>query len=471
MAAPSDTELDLLDRFVEERLGLSFGERRRRDLERGLGAAARAFGQTDLGAFVRWLLSGAPARTDIERFGGHLTVGETYFFRDPRAFAALEKVILPELIERCRPLRRLRIWCAGCSSGEEPYSIAILLHRLIPDIGKWSIDLAGTDINLRALRRGVDGQYSQWSFRGCDLQELAPFVRQEGHNRFAVSDVLRDMVRFSFLNQVEDTYPSLTNNTAAEDLVICRNVLMYFREDRAVAAAHRLFQCLVKGGYLLLGPAELHMLRGDDVEAVTIEGATCFRHTRPPAADTAGRPPVPAVEAKERPLPWQKPSPEVVPVPRPRASERRPAPPPSTAAVPRATAPSPDLLQEARALANQGKLEEALHCCDRILEENRTHAVAHYLKATISLEAGDEPAATVALRKTLYLVPNFIVAHFTAGMVARGAQRNLEAIRHFREARSLLRDRPADWEVPESDGMLAGRMKEVLDQLLDLGGK
>lgn len=122
-------------------------------------------------------------------------------------------------------------------------------------------------------------------------------------------------------------------------------------------------------------------------------------------------------------------------------------------------------------MANQGKLEEALHCCDRILEENRTHAVAHYLKATISLEAGDEPAATVALRKTLYLVPNFIVAHFTAGMVARGAQRNLEAIRHFREARSLLRDRPADWEVPESDGMLAGRMKEVLDQLLDLGGK
>src|SRR2546428_1703787 len=147
-------------------MGLHFPKERWSDLARGIGAAAEQFDFQNVESFVRWLVVSALTRAQLETLASHLTVGETYFFRERKSLEILEENILPELIRTRRGTdQRIRIWSAGCCTGEEPYTIAILLDRLLPDIRDWQITITATDINPCFLKKASDGLYSEWSFR------------------------------------------------------------------------------------------------------------------------------------------------------------------------------------------------------------------------------------------------------------------------------------------------------------------
>ena len=149
-------------------MGLYFPEARWGDLERGIVSSARELGFADIEAFSKWLRSTPLTKNHVEILANHLTVGETYFFREKESFQVLEEHVFSELIRtRHENEKRLRIWSAGCSTGEEPYSIAILLSRLIPDLKDWNITITATDINLRSLKKASEGLYSEWSFRSA----------------------------------------------------------------------------------------------------------------------------------------------------------------------------------------------------------------------------------------------------------------------------------------------------------------
>src|SRR5690242_13592906 len=152
---------------VERVFGLHLREGRLPDLKRALKGAAAELGHADSSACAQLLLSGKLDAASSEVLASHLTIGETYFFRDSDAFAALSTRILPELIAARRRAGelRLRIWSAACCTGEETYSIAILLNQLLPDIADWQVTLLGTDVNPRFLRKAFEGVYGQWSFR------------------------------------------------------------------------------------------------------------------------------------------------------------------------------------------------------------------------------------------------------------------------------------------------------------------
>lgn len=190
----------------------------------------------------------------VEALALQLSVGETYFFREPAAFELIERELLPPLIEqRRRSTRRLRLWSAGCCTGEEAYSLAIVLNRLIPDMASWDILIQGTDIHPGFLAHAEGGIYGDWSFRG-----MASASRQEGfealdEERWAVRPALRRLARFRFGNLARD-------ETAGEafDLILCRHVLMYFEPQQAQRALHRLQAALVDGGWLLVAAAETH---------------------------------------------------------------------------------------------------------------------------------------------------------------------------------------------------------------------
>src|SRR5512138_1766052 len=164
----SPRQLSTLSDLITRKLGIHFPQKRWNDLERRIQQAVVDFGFDDVDSCVTWLLSTKLLPEQVTVLARHLTIGETYFFRETSSFEQLEQRILPELIAARRGRdQRLRIWSAGCSSGEEPYSIAILLTRLLPDLREWHITILATDLNQAALAKAARGIYGDWSFRGA----------------------------------------------------------------------------------------------------------------------------------------------------------------------------------------------------------------------------------------------------------------------------------------------------------------
>jgi len=193
-----------------------------------------------------------------------LTTNESYFMRDKGQFSLLEKVIFPELIAQKRKLHEtfgiqptLRIWSAGCSTGEEPYSLAIILKQLIPDWEKWKILVLGTDINQEVIEKAQRGIYSLWSFRLVD-PELQRRYFDRRKIDWKINRNLRQLVSFSCVNLVTDTFPDIYTDINNMDLILCRNVFVYFEDQYISQVLKKFAKTLRPGGYLMTGHAEVH---------------------------------------------------------------------------------------------------------------------------------------------------------------------------------------------------------------------
>lgn len=195
-----------------------------------------------------------------------LTTGESYFFRDRGQFKLLENHIFKELIERQYSEnliaksgipKSLRIWSAGCSTGEEPYSLAILLQEMIPNWQEWEILIIGTDINQEAIEKAKRGIYSQWSFRMVEpaLQKRY-FIERDGE--WEIKETIRSMVKFRCGNLVQDRFPNKESELENMDLIICRNVFVYFDAKAIALVLEKFYNTLKPGGYLITAHAELH---------------------------------------------------------------------------------------------------------------------------------------------------------------------------------------------------------------------
>ena len=218
-------------------------------------------------------------KQQIETLARQLTVGETYFFRDKKSFELIEGKILPDLIQKRREADRyLWIWSAGCATGEEPYSIAMLLSRLIPDIEDWNITVLATDINASFLQKAAKGIYGEWSFRDVPSGVKEVFFKKAGKDLFELLPEVRTAVTFTYLNLSEDAYPSLTNNTNGMDVILCRNVLMYFTEKSQREVVGKLYRCLVKGGWLMVSPAEISSLQSLPLSHAQISVSTLWKN-------------------------------------------------------------------------------------------------------------------------------------------------------------------------------------------------
>jgi chemotaxis protein methyltransferase CheR len=222
-----------LSEFIVAQLGLHFPPERWADLERSLLAAATNFGFRNVNEFSRWLLMTSLTKPQIGQLASHLTVGETYFFREPRSYEILESDILVKLIQaRRNGERRLRLWSAACATGEEAYSLAITISRAISDLENWNVTILATDINPLFLQKAMTGIYTSWSFRNTPEWIKNYYFDKQENGRCAITPQIKRLVTFAPLNLVEDVYPSLLNNTNAMDIIFCRNVLMYFAPEQ-----------------------------------------------------------------------------------------------------------------------------------------------------------------------------------------------------------------------------------------------
>ena len=448
------TELDTtmlgeVSDFIAERMGLHFPEERWPDMARGLKAAGEDLGFEYPHACLGWLRSRELTTRQIEALASHLTVGETYFFRDPASFEVLEREILTPLIaRRSEGAGTLRLWSAGCCTGEEAYSLAIACARVLPDLGAWNVSILATDINPKFLAKAHAGVYSDWSFRGAPRWLRERFFSPGQDKKLAIDPTLKNLVHFGYLNLAEDAYPSLYNHTNAMDVIFCRNVLMYFTPGHQRRVAEALHRCLVEGGCLLVNPAEASASLFPMFAMEDIGGVILYRKTsQPTRGESWPRIDLPA------------PAPAVL------ASEPAFVVAPALPITPITAPLLEDPLGLARTCANQGRLDEALAACRDAIAADRANPVAQFLYATICQELGRLEEAVVALGKVLYLDQDFILAHHALGDLFNRLGKKKESRRHLAVALKLLSARSRDEIVPESDGMTCGRLMESVQAM------
>lgn len=494
----SSLPLSQLSKSVARQMGLHFPRERWADLERGIRSAAREFDFEDVESCIQWLISSSLTKKTIELLASYLTIGETYFFRENKTFKVLEEQILPELIRsRRRNERCLRIWSAGCATGEEPYSIAILLRRRIPDFKDWNITILATDINPQFLDRASEGIYSEWSFRDTPTGFKEKYFTRKPNGQFQILPDIKRMVTFSYLNLAEDTYPSILNNTNAMDIIFCRSVLMYFIPTRIKEAVQKFCHSLIEGGWLIVSQAEVSHVSFPHLASIHYRDAILYRKDSQksqeviyvPSKETASyvvdarkavsvQPPIELV-AKLKP--------EVI-SPQPTKGEGAKKPETIEKQSPtyeetlvlyeqgRYTEVADTLLESvldkeddskamallARAYANQGKLAEAVEWCKKAITTDKLNPSHYYLLAIIMQEQGQMNEVVTSLRQTLYLDPNFVLAHFALGNLTQRQGKLKESRKHFENALLMLRTYQQDDILPESEGVTAGRFIEII---------
>ena len=480
----SDVLLSELSKFVALQMGLHFPKERWRDLERGICSATREFGFKDSESCIRWLTSSSLTRNQIEILASHLTVGETYFLREKKSFEVLEEHIFPELVRsRQNTEKRLRIWSAGCATGEEPYSIAILLNKMIPALKDWNITILATDINPRFLQKASAGVYSEWSFRDTPILIKERYFKRTKEGSFEILPSIRELVSFSYLNLAEDSYPALLNNTNAMDIIFCRNVLMYFAQERQRQVIQKLYRCLVDGGWLIVSPSEISHVLFAQFTTVNFQGATFYKKQL-----TGVRDYVEVIDQQlEIKIQESKFMKQFEPIPETELQKpdiRQPAIDPYMDALTlfgqgryaeaaEKIALLLSLKQDdatamallARVHANQGKLSEALEWCEKAIASDKLNPGSHYLLATILQERGRFEEAAISLKRVLYLDQNFVLAHFALGNLTRLQGKLRESEKHFHNALSLLSAYRQENILPESEGITAGRMTEIINSI------
>ncbi|MFN3740142.1 MAG: CheR family methyltransferase [Thermodesulfovibrionales bacterium] len=248
----SDETFRLVRDLIRNYCGIYFDDSSKYLLERRLSRRVSLLNLNDFRDYYRFLLYDSKKEEELSAIMDILTVNETYFFREPNLLKAFSEEILPEFRQKNQTQRRLRIWSGGCSTGEEPYTIAMLLLEDGRFFG-WDIQITGSDISQRVLQVARKGVYGRNSFRQTDEYYIKKYFRQEGEGLWRIKDSVRELVNFSYLNLLD---PFRTKLIETMDVIFCRNVLIYFDMESRKKVIDMFYNKLCNGGYLLLGHAE-----------------------------------------------------------------------------------------------------------------------------------------------------------------------------------------------------------------------
>ncbi|MBF0481406.1 MAG: hypothetical protein HQK81_13360 [Desulfovibrionaceae bacterium] len=501
-----------LARFASERFGLRLAKDRLSELGRALRQDALAAGRADPGHGARLLIENGNGRETLDILAAHLTVGETFFYREPAVFDQLEQTLLPELVRRAtQESRGVTIFSAGCSTGEEPYSAAIALHRTTLGHPPPASIVIGADINAEALETARRGLYREWSFRGAKPLVKERYFRKTGKGVYAISPLVAAMTAFHRLNLARDDFAGLVPGLASPDVIFCRNVLMYFLPQAAKRAVGCLLGMLRPGGLIVVSPSEATFLKDTALELVGTGGTAIYRKPKP--------------GERIRPAPGLAPRPETTPR---KTARKSPPGPPATPVAPiaknRAALPGVcaeaksethgdarpeealylralDLYHEGRyaeaageletwlasdpgargepglyareitlltrIYANLGQPERAVAWCEALVQGDALCPEAHFALGTALRDAGRPGEARGAFTRALYLDNGFVAAELALAGLCRDLGETDRAAKHYANVAAMLAGAPGEAVVPQSGGMTAAAVRELAASLME----
>lgn len=479
--------------LVEAETGMDFSGNRFSRLLEAVEKAEAVVGSDDLDRVLATPHERGPF---LERLNAELTVGETFFFRNEHHYESLREQVIPEILRENADRGEVRIWSAGCATGEEPYSLAILMDQILgaehkDDDDAWQVSILATDINTDFLQRARNAEYRSWSFRRTTVHQDGRYFTKSG-DKYCLRSALRDRVRFVYLNLVKDVYPSPLTGTVGLDLIVFRNVAIYLRPEVIAAIVKQFSLCLRPGGWLLLGEAEVLQVESLGYHVQRIGQATFFQ--KPGIGDS-----LPSSEVRPRPvLPELGVRPPAVAAGQ-AAKESESVPEQETSGSGRTVAPPQfdweqveqslqredfeaaerafDLIRDrnqrakmkmrfVRRLLDLSQTTRAREILDACLDEDPLLIDGHLLKGSLAEERGDLIEAETSCRRALYLDRNCIMAHFHLALVqqqtgdASGARKSLQLVHE------LGKRQDTNALVEHGDGVCYGRLSELARSMI-----
>ncbi len=387
--------------------GLAFYADRDKLLMDLIAGRLSELGLRNCSSYTAFLANGERGGAEMEVLIAQLTIGETYFFRDEDQFAAIRDVILPDILERKQASKQLRIWSAGCATGAEPYSLAILLARELSErIAGWEVHILATDLNRSFLARAAEGK-----FRKAALRSISDDVKREcfssDGSTWRIHPQYKHWISFHQMNLMENEFSHSFPRGAEFDLILCRNVMIYFAREVSCRLIGQLHQALGEGGWLVVGASESNLDNLKIFRTVNAAGTRLFQKTKISPASVRDTGPPPALL-------------QVV------------APPPGV------SHPLPPDLDGLRHLADSGDWHRAAEYGKRLLTHNGLNPEAYFYQALIFEKLGiaDEPEQS--LRHAIYLDRNFALAHYHLGLVLKRGGRTSAAERSFGNVLKVL---------------------------------
>ena len=489
-----------LSRLVAVHTGLHFPEKKYPSLAKTMTSVVRDLG-TDIHQLVQSLYA-SPPQEIMDALTTRLTVGETYFLRDKNFFQILQDHILRGITQHPkRHSKKIVFWSAACATGEEPYSIAIMMDQMLPALRGWEIIILGSDINPAALTKAKKGIYSNWSLRGTPEKIIKTYFTPLTGNYFALTPRIKQMVKFQKVNLMADHYRPLLDFYDTIDIILCCNVLMYIEDTARNRVLRKLSGLLVDNGWLVTGPAESGFVNRPEFSPVRFPSA--LYHRKGPPRQMPETAPIKTRSRKPEERPYFRTTSEKTPSPKGKLARRITDKTPSRRAP---ETPKHDRYQEAvddynhgdyfrateklltlfsenhsnppgflmktesmillaKSYANMGQLAPAREWCEKAIDTEKLNPEIYYLLSTILQSDRKIDEALKALKQSIYLDPEFIMAHFTLGMLQLQKDMAPEGRKSLQNALALLNMRDPEDIPPFSEGMTTGRLIETLKSM------
>lgn len=492
-----------LCRFITQRTGIVMQGHQVENLRAVVGKACQQHGHASCAQYLASMEADPLVTPELEFLIAGITVGESYFFRDEESMELLREELLPQLIAQKRKTGNLslRIWSAGCSIGQEIYTLAMMLDGLLPDRESWNLHLLGTDINSESLRHAIRGHYNTWSFRAMPPDVRDKFFAPAGQ-QFEIKPAMRKHVKFAYLNLTEDSFPSVLSETHSMDLILCRNVFIYLAPQAVQRIMAKFANALVDDGLLLLGSSDLvgwsapgfeyvpggktyYYRRKDQAAAKEIPTtliASQAPSSRPASTvmdNTSARPGVMAKPDKAHALLRNKSSgntlagkaaltgnhAEVIALLR--AERWRDA----LALLARWPEVQPDAgiaRYRAVALANLGEMDEALQACATSMALDPTDKHIYLVQGIVFDELDRREEAVAALRKAIYLDHQFLEAHYQLGLLSLRSGQATAGLKSLHNALHIATQGDPERELHNAAGMTYRRFADILRKEIEM---
>lgn len=485
-------------RLIADKLGFHLREQSHTAFWQKVLLRVKALGLSSVEAYYQLLNSSYQPVTENSEWReliNFLSITESYFFRDQGQFALLRTHVLPELIAHKQKLtvegsakeRSLKIWSAGCATGEEAYSLAILLKELIPADEDWSLFILGTDINQAALAQAQRGVYSDWSFRSVQAETQKKYFQPHHQGWKIISDIAK-LVTFRLDNLVGITATDFENHISNLDLIICRNVFIYFNPDAINLTLQCFYQALSPGGYLLTGHTELHGHKHHQFKVKAFSQSVVYQREANSAPGTSTILPELNILSLKPEKNLQLAVPKERSSSQPIASRLEPERADITVletiierikrkAYADAIAQAKQLVAQniypfraycllAEAYANLGQHASAVAACQQAFQYDPLAVEPLYLLAQVAQEQGDLERAKSLLKRVIYLAPSSTFAYFELGCLYE-QQGNLEkAQRNWRSSLNDLKRLAGETIVDGCKDLTASKLLMAIEQKL-----